>query len=86
VNRCDFPGGSAETLWASIQKLKSKITKNTKIYVGHDYGLNGKREIQYETSLEHIVAQNVHLNDNVQSGLFFNFDFAIFISDLAQLN
>jgi len=68
--RCDFPGGSAETLWASIQKLKSKITKNTRIYVGHDYGLNGKREIQYETSLDHIISQNVHLNENVQPEQF----------------
>ena len=34
--RCDFPGGSAHTLFDSIQKLLS-LPESTKVYVCHDY-------------------------------------------------
>jgi glyoxylase-like metal-dependent hydrolase (beta-lactamase superfamily II) len=34
--RCDFPGGSAETLFASIEKLLA-YPDSCKLYVGHDY-------------------------------------------------
>jgi glyoxylase-like metal-dependent hydrolase (beta-lactamase superfamily II) len=35
--RTDFPGGSAPTLWSSLQKLKA-LPDETRIYPGHDYG------------------------------------------------
>ena len=71
--RCDFPGGSAETLWESIQKLLSKITKNTKIYVGHDYGLGGKREVKTETTFDEILSANIHLKEGIDKGQFIEF-------------
>ena len=35
--RCDFPAGSAEDLWNSMQKILSLAPK-TRVFVGHDYG------------------------------------------------
>ncbi|GAB5389798.1 MAG: MBL fold metallo-hydrolase [Alphaproteobacteria bacterium] len=34
--RCDFPGGSAETLYDSIQSLY-KLPDRTRVHLGHDY-------------------------------------------------
>ncbi|MGI9452883.1 MAG: MBL fold metallo-hydrolase, partial [Geminicoccaceae bacterium] len=34
--RCDFPGGSAETLWESIQKVLS-LPDDTRLFLCHDY-------------------------------------------------
>lgn len=41
--RTDFPGGSAQTLYRSIQKLLS-LPENTRIFTGHDYPPQGKEE------------------------------------------
>lgn len=38
--RCDFPGGSAEDMYQSIQKFYS-LPDNTKIYLCHDYPQQG---------------------------------------------
>ncbi|KAI8383055.1 metallo-beta-lactamase [Blakeslea trispora] len=35
--RCDFPGGSAEQMYNSIQKMYQHWPSDTRIYVGHDY-------------------------------------------------
>lgn len=39
--RCDFPGGSAKTLFASISKLLT-FAEDTKLYVGHNYPTEGQ--------------------------------------------
>jgi glyoxylase-like metal-dependent hydrolase (beta-lactamase superfamily II) len=38
--RCDFPGGSAEDMFASVQKILS-LPDETRIFVGHDYKAPG---------------------------------------------
>lgn len=38
--RCDFPGGSAESLYKSVRKLLS-LPDNYKIWTGHDYPPSG---------------------------------------------
>ncbi len=35
--RCDFPGGSAEQAWDSIQLLYTQLPPSTRVFVGHDY-------------------------------------------------
>ena len=40
--RADFPGGNAEVLYDSIQKILS-LPDDTKIYVCHDYPLEGEK-------------------------------------------
>ncbi|MDP5359034.1 MAG: MBL fold metallo-hydrolase, partial [Paracoccaceae bacterium] len=48
--RCDFPGGSAEDLYTSIQKILS-LPDATRIFVGHDYKAPGRDEFAWETTV-----------------------------------
>jgi glyoxylase-like metal-dependent hydrolase (beta-lactamase superfamily II) len=58
--RCDFPGGSAETLYSSIQKILS-LPDDTKIFVGHDYKAPGRDAFAWETTVGEQKARNIHV-------------------------
>ncbi len=58
--RCDFPGGSAEDLYTSIQKILS-LPDETRIFVGHDYKAPGRDEFAWETTVGEQKALNVHI-------------------------
>ena len=58
--RCDFPGGSAEDLFSSIQKILS-LPDETRIFVGHDYKAPGRDEFAWETTVGEQKALNVHI-------------------------
>jgi glyoxylase-like metal-dependent hydrolase (beta-lactamase superfamily II) len=58
--RCDFPGGSAETLYASIQKILA-LPDETRIFVGHDYKAPGRDEYAWETTVAEEKARNIHI-------------------------
>ena len=58
--RCDFPGGSSETLFASIQKILS-LPDETRIFVGHDYKAPGRDEYAWETTVGEQKALNIHI-------------------------
>lgn len=58
--RCDFPGGSAETLWDSIQKILS-LPEDTRIFVGHDYKAEGRDVYAWETTVGAQKALNKHV-------------------------
>ncbi len=58
--RCDFPGGSAENLYKSIQKILS-LPDETRIFVGHDYKAPGRDEFAWETTVGEQKAMNVHV-------------------------
>ncbi len=58
--RCDFPGGSAETMWDSIQKILS-LPDETRIFVGHDYKAAGREEYAWESTVGEQKAKNVHV-------------------------
>ncbi|MEE8119341.1 MAG: MBL fold metallo-hydrolase [Gammaproteobacteria bacterium] len=57
--RCDFPGGDAEMLHASIEKIFS-LPEDTRLMLCHDYGEQG-REIQWETTVMEERETNIHL-------------------------
>lgn len=57
--RCDFPGGSAEELYDSIQKVLS-LPDETRLFMCHDYGPNG-RSIQWETTVAEQKVNNIHV-------------------------
>jgi glyoxylase-like metal-dependent hydrolase (beta-lactamase superfamily II) len=57
--RCDFPGGNARTLFASVRRLLS-LPPATRILVGHDYGQNG-REVRWEASVAEQKERNIHV-------------------------
>ena len=58
--RCDFPGGSSEMLYSSIQKILS-LPDETRIFVGHDYKAPGRDEFAWETTVAEEKASNVHI-------------------------
>ena len=57
--RADFPGGSAEELYDSIQKVLS-LPDETRLFICHDYGPNG-RDIAWETTVAEEKAHNIHV-------------------------
>ena len=67
--RCDFPGGSAETLYSSIQKILS-LPDETRIFVGHDYKAPGRDEYAWETTVSAQKGKNVHLANGVSEEEF----------------
>ncbi|MEX0971601.1 MAG: MBL fold metallo-hydrolase [Paracoccaceae bacterium] len=58
--RCDFPGGSAEKLYNSIQKILT-LPDETRIFVGHDYKAPGREDYAWETTVAEQRALNVHI-------------------------
>lgn len=60
--RCDFPGGSAEDLYTSIQKILT-LPDETRIFVGHDYKAPGRDEFAWETTVGEQKALNVHIGE-----------------------
>ena len=57
--RCDFPGGCAHRLYQSIQQILS-LPEETRLYVCHDYGGDGRRH-RYVTTVAEEKAQNIHV-------------------------
>ncbi|QFS83518.1 putative metallo-hydrolase [Roseivivax sp. THAF40] len=57
--RADFPGGDAETLYDSIQKVLA-LPDETRLFMCHDYGPNG-RDIKWETTVAEEKAHNIHV-------------------------
>ncbi|MBE1284085.1 MAG: MBL fold metallo-hydrolase [Rhodobacteraceae bacterium] len=60
--RCDFPGGSSEELYNSIQKILA-LPDETRIFVGHDYKAPGRDEYAWETTVGEQKALNIHIGE-----------------------
>jgi len=60
--RCDFPGGSAQTLYQSIQKILA-LPDETRVFVGHDYKAPGRDTYAWETTVGEQKALNVHVGE-----------------------
>jgi glyoxylase-like metal-dependent hydrolase (beta-lactamase superfamily II) len=60
--RCDFPGGSAEMLWDSVQKIMA-LPDETRIFVGHDYKAEGRDVYAWETTVGAQKAMNKHVGE-----------------------
>lgn len=58
--RCDFPGGSAATLWDSIEKVLS-LPDDTRLFMCHDYKAPGRDDYRWETTVAEEKAANVHI-------------------------
>ena len=61
--RCDFPGGSAKTLYRSIRRL-FELPDDTRVFVCHDYGPGG-REPACETTIGEQKRTNIHVRDGI---------------------
>ncbi len=59
TGRCDFPRGSAQALFHSIQRLYD-LPDETRVFVGHDYQPGG-RPVAYETTIGRSKRDNPQL-------------------------
>lgn len=66
--RCDFPGGDARHLYASMRKLLA-FPYETRLYVCHDYPPTG-RAAKCLTSVAEQRASNIHVHDGVDEAAF----------------
>ncbi len=66
--RADFPGGSAKTLWNSIQQILA-LPDETRIFTGHDYQPGG-REPAWESTVGEQKRENIHLKDGMSEADF----------------
>ena len=57
--RADFPGGSAKTLWASIQDILA-LPDETRVFTGHDYQPEGRGPL-WESTVGDQKRLNLHL-------------------------
>lgn len=58
--RCDFPGGDAKLLFASIQKIIA-LPGDYRVFVCHDYGASGTRDFAWETTVAEERDANIHI-------------------------
>jgi len=58
--RCDFPGGSADAMFDSVQRILA-LPDETRIFVGHDYGAEGRDDFAWESTVGEQKATNVHV-------------------------
>ncbi|OCX69867.1 MBL fold metallo-hydrolase [Acidithiobacillus thiooxidans] len=61
--RCDFPGGSAETLYHSVQRIFA-LPEETRLFVCHDYKAPGRDEYRWESTVAEENAHNIHLGNH----------------------
>jgi glyoxylase-like metal-dependent hydrolase (beta-lactamase superfamily II) len=66
--RCDFPGGDANTLYASVRKLLS-LPPQTRLFMCHDYPPND-RPIAYKTTVAEQRAKNIHVHEGISQEQF----------------
>lgn len=66
--RCDFPGGDARHLFASIRKLLA-FPAGVRLYVCHDYPPEGRGH-QCQTTVGGQRKSNIHVRDGVDEAAF----------------
>lgn len=67
--RCDFPGGSSQHLYQSIQRILA-LPDATRLFVGHDYKAPGRDAYAWETTVGAQKAHNIHIGNNQEQAAF----------------
>ena len=67
--RCGFPGGDAETLYQSVQKI-FQLPETTRLYMCHDYKAPGRAEYAFETTVAEEKAHNIHVKQDISQEEF----------------
>ncbi|WP_286828045.1 MULTISPECIES: MBL fold metallo-hydrolase [Kordiimonas] len=62
--RCDFPGGDAATLFASVQKIFA-LPDETRLFMCHDYGTPDREDFLWETTVGDERERNIHVHEGV---------------------
>lgn len=63
--RCDFPGGSAETMYDSIRHILETLPGETPMYLCHDYPEGKNRDMRYTSTVDEQRATNIHVRDAI---------------------
>ena len=71
TGRCDFPNGSAETLYHSIKRLY-ELPDETRVFVAHDYQPGG-RDLAFETTIGACKTGNKQLKSHTPKEEFLKF-------------
>jgi glyoxylase-like metal-dependent hydrolase (beta-lactamase superfamily II) len=66
--RCDFPGGDAKVLFASVRKILN-LPPETRLFMCHDYPPEG-RPVAFETTVAAQRAGNIHVHDGIDEAQF----------------
>lgn len=67
--RTDFPGGSAEQLYTSIQKIFD-LPDATRLFMCHDYKAPDRDVYAWESTVAKQRSRNIHINDQVTKAEF----------------
>lgn len=62
--RCDFPGGDAQVLYQSIQRIY-RLEGHTNLYMCHDYQPNS-REVEFVTTVAAQKQHNIQINASIE--------------------
>jgi len=66
--RCDFPGGNAHTLYASVRRILA-LPPQTRLFMCHDYPPEG-RPVAFETTVAEEREKNIHIREGVSQDDF----------------
>ncbi|MCX7566171.1 MBL fold metallo-hydrolase [Sulfitobacter sp. F26169L] len=69
TSRADFPGGSADDLWNSLQNILA-LPDETRLFVGHDYGTEYRKMPQWESSVAEQRRHNKHIGGGTSKDTF----------------
>lgn len=67
--RCDFPGGNANTLYQSVQKIFA-LPDETRLFMCHDYLPEGRTEYVWETTVGEERTKNIHIHEGISEADF----------------
>lgn len=67
--RCDFPGGDARTLYASIQRL-FELPDDTRMFMCHDYKAPGREAYCNESTVAAERHNNIHVREGISEDEF----------------
>ncbi len=65
--RCDFPGGNAQTLYDSVQKIYS-LGDHIRLFMCHDYPKD--RDYQFMSTVKQQKETNIHLKKHITKEIF----------------
>lgn len=67
--RCDFPGGNANALYRSIQKIFA-LPNETRLFMCHDYKAPNRDVYAWETTVAEQKAHNQHIHSGISEEAF----------------
>ncbi|OUY10132.1 MBL fold metallo-hydrolase [Acinetobacter indicus] len=67
--RCDFPRGSAEQLYDSVQSL-FQLPENTRVFLCHDYLPETRESYVCESDIQTQKTQNIHIHQGISKAEF----------------